>query len=125
MNNEVINEVKSRKQLRSSRFTMLKKVGETRDNHAVSAGGFLLVKGAEIYPGEVDGFNTRVRDKSLRGLGLISILGFKPSSGIGSSKEATAVAKEMDDMGCPIVVLVVEPATLNSSSQAANGRPGI
>ncbi|PPS16412.1 hypothetical protein GOBAR_AA04159 [Gossypium barbadense] len=56
--------------------------------------------------------------------GAVEQMGFKPSSGIGSSKEATAVAKEMDDMGRPIVRLAVEPATLNSSGQAANERHG-
>ncbi|KAA3471230.1 reverse transcriptase [Gossypium australe] len=116
------NRAKSRKELRSSRFTVLKEVRETSDNHALFAGGFLSVKGAEIDPGEVDGFNTRVGDKSLRGLGSISVLGFKPSSGIGSSKEAAAVAQEMDDVRHPIVGLAMEPATLNSSGQAANGR---
>ncbi|PPS00195.1 hypothetical protein GOBAR_AA20459 [Gossypium barbadense] len=86
-NNGAINRAKSRKELRSSRFKVSKKVGETSDNHAVSVGGF------------------------------------KPSSGIGSSKKVATVAKEMDDMSRPIVGLPVEPATLNSSGQAVNGRP--
>ncbi|PPD99735.1 hypothetical protein GOBAR_DD03251 [Gossypium barbadense] len=76
-NTGVNNGAKFRKESLSSRFSALKEVRETSDNHAVSACDSLLEKRAEINSKGVVSFSTRVRDKSLGVLGSIS----GPSSG--------------------------------------------
>ncbi|MBA0598271.1 hypothetical protein Gorai_008042, partial [Gossypium raimondii] len=96
-NARVNNGAKFRKESLSSRFSALKKVRETSDNHAVSAGDSLSVKGAGINSKGVVGFSTRVKDKSLR---------------------------EMKDLGRLDFGLAVEPAKQISSGQAANGKFG-